>query len=408
MKSTQQALNAFDAIVLSVCCGLSVATAYYNQAMLPLIGASFTVSPAHTGQVATATQLGYALGLLLFVPLGDRVQRRNLIMALLAGNIVSLLWCASTGSYSTLLVSSVAIGVSAISAQIIIPGTMTWVDAQHRGSVLGLMVSGLSAGGLLARTVSGALGHWLGWRGMFTAAAGMDVLVLLAIASRMPRSEVVISLPYGALLGSLGGLLRRYPSLWRSALCGGLLFGALNVFWGSMAGLLARPPYGFSTLQSGLIGLSAVVGIVSASTLGRWTRQHSLRLSCLGATLVLAAFLALVFAADAKLIPLVVLAATCIDLGNRANQLAHQTQVLALQPDAVSRLNTVFMMIYFIGGALGSSLGAAAAGRYGWPGMAAAGALLSIAAGVGSAAFSRTRQGSKAIPRQANRNRQAS
>ncbi|WP_277587919.1 MFS transporter [Pseudomonas chlororaphis] len=185
MKSTTQTLTAFDAVVLSICCGLSVATAYYNQAMLPLIGASFAVSTAHTGQVATATQLGYALGLLLFVPLGDRVLRRNLIMTVLACNIASLLWCADTGSYSMLLVSSVAIGVSAISAQIIIPGTMTWVGAQHQGRVLGLMVSGLSAGGLPARTVSGALGSSLGaaaaglygWQGMSAAGA------LLAVAA---------------------------------------------------------------------------------------------------------------------------------------------------------------------------------------------------------------------------------
>jgi predicted MFS family arabinose efflux permease len=391
MKSSSQALTAFDSVVLSICCGLSVATAYYNQALLPLIGDSFAVSTAHTGQVATATQLGYALGLLLFVPLGDRIQRRHLIMALLSVNVVSLLWCASTRSYGALLFSSVAVGVSAISAQIIIPGTMARVDAEHRGRVLGLMVSGLSAGGLLARTISGALGHWLGWRGMFMAAAGIDLVVLLAIATRMPRSEVFINLRYAALLHSLWGLLRRHTALWRSALCGGLLFGALNVFWGSMAGLLAQSPYGFSTLQSGLIGLSAVVGIGCASTLGRWTRQHSQRMSVLGAGVMLAAFMMLAFVGEVALTPLVLLAATCIDLGNRANQLAHQSRVLALEADAVSRLNTVFMTVYFIGGALGSSFGASAAGHYGWPGVAAAGALLAIAAGVCSAAYAKVR-----------------
>ncbi|RAU47981.1 MULTISPECIES: MFS transporter [unclassified Pseudomonas] len=391
MASARPALTALDSVILSICCGLSVATAYYNQAMLPLIGESFAVSSAHTGQVATATQLGYALGLLLFVPLGDRVQRRHLIMSLLAGNIASLLLCASTGSFGAALFCSVAIGVTAISAQIIIPGAMAWVEAEHRGRVLGLMVSGLSAGGLLARTVSGALGHWLGWRGMFSVAAALDLLVLLAIATRMPRSEVSSALPYGALLRSLWQLMRRYPPLWRSALCGGLLFGALNVFWGSMAGLLAQPPYGFSTLQSGLMGLSAVVGIACASTLGRLTRRYSLTLSCLGAGLVMAAFVALEFAGQMAIVPLVLVAATFIDLGNRANQLAHQTRVLALQPDAVSRLNTVFMMVYFVGGALGSSLGAAAAQHYGWPGMAVAGGVLAIAGGLCSATFARVR-----------------
>jgi predicted MFS family arabinose efflux permease len=391
VKTSRQTLSAFDAVVLSICCGLSVATAYYNQAMLPLIGDSFAVSSAHAGQVATATQLGYALGLLLFVPLGDRIQRRHLIMGLLAGNVVSLLWCASTGSFTAVLFSSAAVGVSAISAQIIIPGAMGRVDPEHRGRVLGLMVSGLSAGGLLARTVSGALGHWLGWRGMFTVAAGIDVLVLLAIFAQMPRSEVSITLRYGELLRSLWQLLNDHPSLWRSSLCGGLLFGALNVFWGAMAGLLAQPPYGYSTLQSGLIGLSAVVGIACASTLGRWTRRHSLHLCIIGAGAMLVAFIALGFASAAAWMPLVLLAATLIDLGNRANQLAHQTRVLAMQPDAVSRLNTVFMTVYFIGGALGSSFGAAAAGHFGWPGMATAGALLAIVGGLCSVGFFRER-----------------
>jgi predicted MFS family arabinose efflux permease len=389
MKSSTQTLTAFDAVVLSICCGLSVATAYYNQAMLPLMGDSFAVSAASTGQIATATQLGYALGLLLFVPLGDRVQRRHLIVALLVGNVASLLWCASTGSFSGVLISSVAVGVSAISAQIIIPGAMSRVGPEHRGRVLGLMVSGLSAGGLLARTVSGALGHWLGWRGMFMVAAGIDVLVLLAILMRMPRSEKSITLPYGALLRSLWQLLDDHPSLWRSAVCGGLLFGALNVFWGAMAGLLAQPPYGFSTLQSGLIGLSAIVGIACASTLGRWTRHHGLRLSLIGAGAMLVAFVALGFAGTLAWMPLVLIAATCIDLGNRANQLTHQSRVLALQPDAVSRLNTVFMTVYFIGGALGSSFGASVAGHYGWPGMAVAGGLLAIIGGLCSAGFAR-------------------
>jgi predicted MFS family arabinose efflux permease len=360
MQATPPGLSRATAFTLALCCAFSVATIYYNQAMPSLIGDSFALGTAQIGQVAMLTQVGYAAGLLLFVPLGDRLVRRRLILALLVGNAL--------------------VGLSAVSAQVIIPAATSLAASEQRGWALGLMVSGLSAGGLLARTLSGGVSHWLGWRGMFLLAALLDALLFAAILLRMPLTRPTSDQPYPALLRSILGLLREHPALRWSSLAGALAFAALNVFWGSMAALLAQPPYGYSSAQAGLFGLSAIAGILAASYLGRLTQQHGMRLSYLGAGALLATFAGLYLAGPLGLWLPLLLAATLLDIGNRANQLANQARVLALAPDAVSRLNTAFMVSYFAGGAAGSALGAVAAGHAGWHGLALVGAGFALAA----------------------------
>ena len=387
MQAAKAGLSPTTIFTLAICCGLSVATVYYNQAMLPLIGQSFGISAVHVGQIAMLTQIGYAFGLLLFVPLGDRLQRKTLILVMLAFNALSLVASALAPSFVLLLVASAALGLSAISAQIIIPAATVLAAPAQRGQVLGMMVSGLSAGGLLARALSGVVSTWLGWRGMYLLAAGLNLLLALAIFAQMPTSVPSSQQRYLALMRSLWDLLRQYSTLRWSALIGALTFGALNVFWGAMASLLAQPPYGYSSAQAGLFGLSAVFGILCSAYLGRLTARHGMRLSYTGALVLLITYAGLYFAGELGWWWLILLVASSIDLGNRANQLASQTRALALAPEAVSRLNTVFMVAYFCGGALGSMLGSAAAGHYGWQGLGLAGgsfalvALLAIFAG---------------------------
>lgn len=380
MQSDKAGLTSATILTLSICCGLSVATIYYNQTMLPLIGQSFGVSTTHVGQIAMLTQIGYALGLLLFVPLGDRLQRRTLIMVMLGLNALSLAASSLAPSFVLLLAASATLGLSAISAQIIIPAATMLAAPGQRGRVLGLMVSGLSAGGLLARALSGAVSTWIGWRGMFIAAAALDVLLALAIFARMPLTASSSQQAYLALIRSLWELLRRYPSLRWSSVIGALTFGALNVFWGGMASLLAHPPYAYSSAQSGLFGLSAVFGILSSAYLGKMTTRHSTCLNYAGALTMLATFAGLYFAAPIGWWWIILIATSAIDLGNRANQLASQARILALDPQAISRLNTVFMVTYFCGGALGSMLGSAAAGHHGWQGLSGVGTLFALAA----------------------------
>jgi predicted MFS family arabinose efflux permease len=379
MRPDQAELSSGLAITLALCCGFSVANIYYNQTMLPLIGESFGVSSVHVGQIATLTQVGYALGLLLFVPLGDRITRRSLILMMLSVNFLSLLASAIAPSFSWLLIASTVLGMSAVSAQIIIPAATTLATPAQRGAVLGLMVSGLSAGGLLARALSGVVSGWVGWRGMFFAAAVMDTLLFLAILTRMPVIKASSTLAYFDLMKSLWKLVLDHPTLRRSSLTGGLIFGALNVFWGSMASLLAVEPYHYSTGQAGLFGLSAIVGIIAASSIGKLTQQYGIKLSYIGISAVLGTYICLFLGAGMGWWWLILLGATALDIGNRANQLANQSRILALAPDAVSRLNTVFMVTYFMGGALGSALGSSAAGYFGWQGLSIVGALFAVA-----------------------------
>lgn len=396
MQATPPGLSRATAFTLALCCAFSVATIYYNQAMLSLIGDSFALGTAQVGQVAMLTQVGYAAGLLLFVPLGDRLVRRRLILALLVGNALSLLAAALAPSFALLLAASALVGLSAVSAQVIIPAATSLAASEQRGWALGLMVSGLSAGGLLARTLSGGVSHWLGWRGMFLLAALLDALLFAAILLRMPLTRPTSDQPYPALLRSILGLLREHPALRWSSLAGALTFAALNVFWGSMAALLAQPPYGYSSAQAGLFGLSAIAGILAASFLGRLTQQHGMRLSYLGAGALLATFTGLYLAGPLGLWLPLLLAATLLDIGNRANQLANQARVLALAPDAVSRLNTAFMVSYFAGGAAGSALGAVAAGHAGWHGLALVGAGFALAALLAVWLFDRRRYAERA------------
>ncbi|MDB6144180.1 MAG: hypothetical protein JWP80_3224 [Pseudomonas sp.] len=379
MRAEPAELSSGLAITLALCCGFSVANIYYNQTMLPLIGQSFGVSAVNVGQIATLTQVGYALGLLLFVPLGDRITRRSLILMMLSVNFLSLLASASAPSFSWLLIASTVLGMSAVSAQIIIPAATTLASPAQRGAVLGLMVSGLSAGGLLARALSGVVSGWVGWRGMFFAAAAMDTLLFIAILARMPITKASSTLPYFDLMKSLWRLVLDHPTLRSSSLTGGLIFGALNVFWGSMASLLAVEPYHYSTGQAGLFGLSAIVGIIAASSIGKLTQQYGIKLSYIGISAVLGTYVCLYLGAGMGWWWLILLGATALDIGNRANQLANQSRILALAPDAVSRLNTVFMVTYFMGGALGSALGSSAAGYFGWHGLSVVGALFAVA-----------------------------
>lgn len=378
MPDSKTGLPVSLALTLAICCGFSVATIYYNQTMLPLIGATFSISGAHVGQIAMLTQLGYALGLLLFVPLGDRIIRRTLILGMLSLNFLSLIASASAQSYSLLLLASVVLGVSGVSAQIIIPAATALAHPDQRGSVLGMMVSGLSAGGLLARALSGAVSTWIGWRGMFFAAAAINLLLFVAILLRMPATAPSSTLPYVELMKSLWKLVRDHPTLRRSSFTGALTFGALNVFWGAIASLLALEPYQYSSGQAGLFGLSAIVGIVAASSLGRLTQQYGIKLSYLGTGAVLLAFVALYLGGAMGFWWLILICATALDIGNRANQLANQARILSLAPEAVSRLNTVFMVTYFTGGALGSALGSSAAEYYGWQGLALVGMAFAV------------------------------
>lgn len=220
--------------------GLSVASIYYSQPMLGIMGGSFHASIADTGLVPTLTQLGYALGILFLTPLGDRYDRRHII--LLKGLLLTLtlLLCSVTGTFSMLLLTSLAMGLAATVAQDIIPAAAALASEQQRGKTVGTVMTGLLAGILLSRVVSGAVADWFGWRSLYAGAALGVLLITFAIWRALPRFTPGSQLSYFALLRSLGQLWLRYPSLRRAALAQGLLSVAFSAFWSTLALMLAE------------------------------------------------------------------------------------------------------------------------------------------------------------------------
>ncbi|HFZ2534589.1 TPA: MFS transporter [Pseudomonas aeruginosa] len=377
-------LSGRGVVALSAACGFAVANLYYSQPLLPQMAATFGADASAQGAIAMLTQTGYAAGLLLFGPLGDRFDRRWLITALLLVNMVSLALCATAASLSGLLATCVAIGLTAVSAQIIIPAVSGLADPAQRGQTVGRLMSGLFAGTLLARTISGFVGAHAGWRVMFELAAVIDVALIALVWRYLPHTEPGSDLTYPRLLASLGQLLVRQPLLREACVAGFLLFAAFNVLWGTIALMLARPPYGYGSEVVGLFGLVGVVGMLASPAIGRLTdRWGGRRVVALAAGLVMLAFV--LVAGSVVSIGFLIAGVVVLDLGSRANLVANQTRLYALLPHARGRLNTVFMTGYFLGGAAGSALGAAVAGRFGWCGVAAAGVLCALLAlGVGA------------------------
>lgn len=372
-------LKSGDVVWLSVACGFAVATLYYNQPILLLIGTSFGRSYSDVGWIATLTQIGYASGLLFIGPLGDKIDRGKLITWLLLVNIFSLVLCAMSSNFVGFLAASCFVGLTSITAQIIIPAVSGLVAKNKQGKTIGSLMSGLFAGILLARTLSGFVGQYAGWRSMFYLAAIMDLVPLFLIWIKLPVTIPSSALTYLQLLRSLWELMRRESQLREVCITGFMLFAAFNALWGALAFLLAQKPYYYGSNITGLFGLIGLVGILFSPFIGSLADRYGGRVVVgLGALFVMIAF---GFIAGANInLWLLIVGVVLLDLGSRAGLVANQARLYPISPDSRSRLNTLFMSSYFSGGAVGSMLGAMASSRYGWYGVSLVGAGCAIAA----------------------------
>ena len=364
---------------LAAATGVAVANLYYNQPLLAQMARSFGVRAGAAGFIPTLTQAGYALGLLLFVPLGDRLERRRLITIMLLASTLALAAAALAPSLALLALASLAVGAATIAPQLILPLAAGLAAPGERGRVVGTIMGGLLVGILLARTVSGFVGAAWGWRTMYWIAGGLMVALAGALWRVLPPGRGESALRYPALLRSLVDLARREPVLREAALVGALAFGSFSAFWSTLVFRLGAPPYAYGARVAGLFGLVGVVGALAAPLVGRASDVRSPRLAVtigLGASLGAWTAFAFLGAHLGGLIAGVIL----LDFGTQAAQVANQTRVYALRPEARSRMNTVYMVSYFVGGAAGSILGATAWAHWRWPGVCGVGALLVLAA----------------------------
>jgi predicted MFS family arabinose efflux permease len=292
---------------------------------------------------------------------------------------IALVLVATAPTITMLAISAFAVGVTTVVPQIILPLSASLAAPSERGRVVGTVMSGLLIGVLLARTVSGAVGAYFGWRMMYWIAAAMMVLLALVLRFLLLDNRSHTTMNYWQLLRSIGNLVRTEPELREASLFGGLAFGAFSAFWVTLAFFLQGAPYHYGSEVAGLFGLVGVGGASAASFVGRLTDRFDARYTVGGALLfILAAFVCMWFAG--YWLWGLIIGVILLDLGTQSNQVSNQARIYSLHPEARSRLNTVFMVAYFLGGSLGSYLGTLGWSLAGWNGVCGVGCLLIVVA----------------------------
>jgi predicted MFS family arabinose efflux permease len=369
-------------LLLAAACGLIVANLYYAQPLAGPIGASLGLSPGATGLIVTLTQIGYGIGLLFIVPLGDLVETRRLVRTLIALVTLALLAAALSTAPLPFLAAMLAIGLLSVAAQVLVPYAAHLAPPEHRGRMVGNVMSGLLMGIMLARPVASFVAQLASWHAVFWfSAVAMAVLaVLLGVA--LPRRQPAATLPYGRLLATMADLARTSVVLRRRSLYHAAMFGAFSVFWTTAPLRLARE-FGLSQSGIALFALAGVAGAIASPIAGRLADAGRGRIAT-----VLAMACAIVGFALSRVgapgsttaLAAMVAAGIVIDFGVTTNLVVGQRAIFTLGDDVRSRLNGLYMATFFGGGAIGSAFGGLAFAHARWPGAAWLGAALPAAA----------------------------
>lgn len=371
---SQQPLGRKIIWIMAITCGTVVANLYYNQPLLVVMQQSLQASTQAVGLIPMLTQIGYAIGIFLLVPLGDLVERRRLILLMLGATAVALGTAAVSPNITWLVLTSFAIGITTIVAQLIVPFAAQLAQPQERGKVVGTVMSGLLIGILLARTISGFVGANLGWRAMYWLASGLMILLAVTLFRLLPQSQPSLRVTYPQLMGSLFKLVRQ-PILREASLTGAMSFGAFSAFWSTLVFLLAQPPYHYGSEVTGLFGLVGVVGATAAPLAGKVADRRSPNLT-VGLGLVITTVSFLVFWVKGHQLAGLIIGVILLDLGAQTTMISNQTRIYSLPPEAHNRLNALYIMFYFVGGALGSFLGVYAWNSWQWNGVCAVSLLM--------------------------------
>ena len=370
--NTFTALSRWVIFVLALGAGFSVAAIYYAQPLLPLMGQDLNLSITGMGLVPTLTQAGYALGILFLLPLGDRYDRRTLILLKSISLAVLLLACSFTGQLHSLLIVSLLMGMAATMAQDIVPAAAILAPEGKQGKTVGTVMTGLLLGILLSRTVSGLVGEAFGWREMYQLAAASIAMITVIMWKVLPRFTAHSTLSYPSLMLSMAQLWQRYPALRRAALAQGFLSIAFSAFWSTLAVMLSEH-YHMGSAMAGAFGIAGAAGALAAPLAGHLAdKVGAAKVTQLGALLVTVSF-ALMFLLTALPVQgqwlLIAVSAVGFDLGLQSSLVAHQNLVYSLEPQARGRLNALLFTMVFIGMALGSVLGSQVYALANWEGV---------------------------------------
>lgn len=378
MKQTLKENEGLPASILwtlAIVAGISVANLYYNQPLLNMIRHELGVSEFKTNLIAMVTQIGYALGLLFIVPLGDLYQRKKIILINFTILVFSLLTIALAHNINLILFASFFTGVCSMIPQIFIPIASQFSRPENKGRNVGIVISGLLTGILASRVVSGFIGELFGWREMYHIAAGMMLVCAIIVIKVLPDIQPNFKGKYSELMKSLITLIKEFPQLGIYSIRAALNFGSFLAMWSCLAFKMGQAPFFASSDVIGLLGLCGIAGALTASFVGKYVKQVGVRrFNFIGCGLILLAWL-LLFAGENVYIGIIA-GIIIIDIGMQCIQLSNQTSIFYLCPPASNRINTIFMTTYFIGGSMGTFLAGTFWQLYGWHGVVGIGAIL--------------------------------
>lgn len=361
-------LGAGLTVLIAFSCGALAANLYYAQPLVAFIGASAGIGRAAESMIVTASQIGYGVGLILLVPLGDVFENRRLILATMAANILSLLGLALLPGAFALFALTLVVGITSTAAQMLVPLAASLSPPATRGRVVGNVMSGLLAGILIARPLSSFLAGYIGWRGVFGVSAGVILALFLAGLFLFPTRRPAQTRSYPALIASLGRLFLSEPLLRRRALYHAAMFAAFSMFWTGAPLILLGPAYSFTPAGIALFALSGVLGVFAAPVAGRLAdRGHSRAGTIAAIAAVIGGFLLALL--GTRSLPALIVAGILIDLGVQANLVIGQREIFGLDDRVRNRLNAVYMATFFTGGALGSALTSPVLEGFGWTGL---------------------------------------
>jgi predicted MFS family arabinose efflux permease len=368
-------LDSSSIVLFAVTAGVMMANLYYVQPLLATVAAAFGHETTTAGYLVTFTQAGYAIGVFLIVPVGDVLDRRKMLSLMLIVNAGALAVAALSRNFAMFAVASLMIGITSSAVMVVISYVAVRAPDSERGRRVGQVMTGLILGILLARTVSGLVGRFFGWRSMYVIAAGVVIALLFALRAVMVREQTRGHLDYPQLLLSIVDLVKSEPQLRLRSFYSMLGLGTFSVLWTGLTFLLSGAPYHYSEATIGLFGLAGAAGAVSANLAGRLgDRGHAHRMTAVLAIILLLSWGML--ALGQRSVGWIIVGAFLLDVGMQGLQVTHQTVIFKIAPHARSRVTAVFTTSAFFGASMGSAIATKSFALGGWIGLSIAGAAL--------------------------------
>ncbi|MFT3740617.1 MAG: MFS transporter [Breznakibacter sp.] len=360
-------ISRFHTLLMATTAGIAVANIYYNQPILKEISSTFGTTESKAGYISMLSQIGYGIGLFFITPLGDKANKKDLVVILQSLLIATLLFIFFAGTISQMWLLSVFTGIFSVSVQVIMP-MAAGLDSENRGKNVGTIFTGILVGILAARVFSGSIAEWLGWRYVYMFSAMALLVVTLLLQIYLPSVPNTFKGSYPQLLASALKQIRRFSLLRTTSAIGALQFGLFSSFWTTLTFHLSGTPFNFSTDHIGLFGLVAIAGALLAPVMGKMTdKGQTAHIRRLAMGLVIGSIVMMMWF-PASVVGLV-LSVFLLDLGVQAMQVTNVALIYSLDPTSHSRINTIFMTSVFTGGALGTYLGIVCWQHWGWYGV---------------------------------------